>query len=80
LTQREAVDAIRRGPIALVEDVLDIELRLPGLGDLRVDAGVDFRVAKVALVMNDLVATRSGRVVGESRCGRTRVVVGDDAN
>jgi len=54
LTRREAVDAIRRGPIGLVEDVLDIELRLLGLGDLRVDAGVDFRVAKVALVMKGL--------------------------
>jgi hypothetical protein len=55
LTRREAVGAICRGPIALVEDVLDIELRLPGLGDLRAGAGVVFRVAKAALVMNDLV-------------------------
>src|SRR5215475_10136885 len=40
LARREVVVAIRGGPIALVEDVLDIELRLPGLGDLRKDAGV----------------------------------------
>jgi len=40
LTRRDIVVAIRRGPIALVEDVLDIELRLSALGDLRIDAGV----------------------------------------
>jgi hypothetical protein len=40
LTRREVVVAIRRGPIALVEDVLDVELRLPGRVDLRIDAGV----------------------------------------
>ena len=40
LTRRDVVVGIRRGPIALVEEVLDIELRFPGLGDLRVDAGV----------------------------------------
>src|SRR6516164_4424351 len=40
LTRRDVVVVIRRGPIALVEDVLDIELRLPGRGDLRIDAGV----------------------------------------
>src|SRR6266436_7412889 len=46
LTRREVVVAIRRGPIALVEDVLDIELRLPGLGDLRIDAGVEAHEAR----------------------------------
>src|SRR5262245_25247920 len=46
LTRREVVVAIRGGPIALVEDVLDIELRLPGLGDLREDAGVEAQEAR----------------------------------
>src|SRR5712691_2220438 len=41
LTRRDVVVAVGRGPIALVEDVLDIELRLPGRVDLRVDAGVE---------------------------------------
>src|SRR5262245_26342563 len=46
LARREVVVAIRGGPIALVEDVLDIELRLPGLGDLRKDAGVEAQEAR----------------------------------
>src|SRR5262249_23088838 len=46
LARREVVVAIRRGPIALVEDVLDIDLRLPGLGDLRKDAGVEAQEAR----------------------------------
>src|SRR5262249_23300894 len=37
---------IRRGPIALVEHVLDIKLRLPGPGDLRVEAGVEAQEAR----------------------------------
>jgi hypothetical protein len=41
LTGREVVIAIRRGPIALIEQVLDIELRLPGRIDRGKDAGVD---------------------------------------
>src|SRR5262245_23616058 len=45
LTRREVVVAVRGGPIALVEDVLDIELRLPILGDLREDAGVEAQEA-----------------------------------
>jgi hypothetical protein len=40
LTRRDVVVDVRRGSMALVEDVLDIEPCLPGLGDLRVDAGV----------------------------------------
>ena len=40
LAQRDVVVAVRRGPIALVEDVLDIELRLPSRVDLRIDASV----------------------------------------
>src|SRR5262249_56565111 len=35
LTREDVVVGIRRGPIALGEDVLDIDLRLPGLCDLR---------------------------------------------
>src|SRR5215471_18004772 len=46
LTREDVVVGIRRGPIALGEDVLDIELRLPGLGDLRVDAGVEAQEAR----------------------------------
>src|SRR5262250_1250333 len=46
LARRDVVVGIRRGPIALVEDVLDIELRLPGFGDLRVDAGVEAQEAR----------------------------------
>jgi len=40
LARRDVVVGIRRGPTARVEDVLDIALRLPGRGDLRIDAGV----------------------------------------
>jgi len=46
LTRRDVVVAIRRGPIALVEDVLDIEPRLPGRVDLREDAGVEAQEAR----------------------------------
>src|SRR5215831_18243837 len=46
LARRDVVVAIRRGPIALVEDVLDIELRLPGRVDLRIDAGVEAQEAR----------------------------------
>src|SRR5215813_6515712 len=46
LTRRNVVVGIRRGPIALVEDVLDIELRLPGRVDLRIDAGVEAQEAR----------------------------------
>src|SRR5262249_59556102 len=46
LTRRDVVVGIRRGPIALVEEVLDIEVRFPGLGDLRVDAGVEAQEAR----------------------------------
>ena len=45
LARRDVVVAVRRGPIALVEDILDIELRLPGRVDLRIDAGVDIQHA-----------------------------------
>ena len=38
LARRDVVVAVRRGPIALVEDVLDIELRLPGRVDLRISS------------------------------------------
>jgi hypothetical protein len=40
LARRDVVVAVRRGPIPFVEDVLDIELRLPGRVDLRKYAGV----------------------------------------
>ena len=40
LARRDVVVAVGRG-LALVEDILDIELRLPGRVDLRIDAGVD---------------------------------------
>src|SRR5262249_44261101 len=46
LAGRDVVVAVRRGPIALVEDVLDIELRLPGRVDLRIDAGVEAQEAR----------------------------------
>ena len=46
LARRDVVVGIRRGPIALVEDVLDIEPRLPGRGDLRQDAGVEAQEAR----------------------------------
>src|SRR6266508_5325745 len=41
LTGRDIVIAIRRSPIALIEEVLDVELRLPGLIDRRKDPGVE---------------------------------------
>ena len=41
MTRREVVVAVRRGPVALVEEVLDIELRLPVRSDLRIDPGID---------------------------------------
>src|SRR5215469_3319704 len=46
LARRDVVVGIRRGPIALVEDVLDVELRLPGRVDLREDAGVEAQEAR----------------------------------
>src|SRR5262249_32998840 len=46
LTRRDVVVGIRRGPIALVGDVLDIELLLPGRVDLREDAGVEAQEAR----------------------------------
>src|SRR6516165_4685900 len=46
LTRRDVVVGVGRGPIALVEDVLDIELRLPGRVDLRIDAGVEAQEAR----------------------------------
>lgn len=39
--RRNVVVAVGAGPIALVEDVLDIELRAPGLVDLGEQAGID---------------------------------------
>ena len=44
LARRDVV--VGRGPIALVEDVLDTELRLPGRVDLRVNAGVEAQEAR----------------------------------
>src|SRR5262249_23235495 len=46
LARGDVVVAVGRGPIALVEDVLDIELRLPGRVDLRIDAGVEAQEAR----------------------------------
>src|SRR5262249_23933668 len=51
LTRREVVVAVGRGPIALVEDVLDIELRLPILGDLRAKTPT----ARAAVVLQQLL-------------------------
>src|ERR1700709_796634 len=41
LARRDIVVAVRRRPIALVEEILAIELRPPGLVDLRVDGGIE---------------------------------------
>jgi hypothetical protein len=72
LARREVVVAIRRGPIALVEDVLDIELRLPGLGDLRKDAGVEAQEARqVDAVVGRRVRIRE--VDGAERGGPDRI-------
>src|SRR5215471_14432408 len=46
LSQRDVVVAVRRGPIARVEDVLDVEPRLPARVDLRQDAGVEAQEAR----------------------------------
>src|SRR5499425_918143 len=46
LARRDVVVGVGRRQIALVEDVLDIELRLPGRVDLRIDAGVEAQEAR----------------------------------
>src|SRR5262249_46874853 len=72
LARREVVVAVRRGPIALVEDVLDIELRLPILGDLRKDAGVEAQEARqVDAVVRPRVRIRE--VDGAERGGPDRI-------
>src|SRR5689334_2414917 len=41
LAGRDVVVAVRRRPVALIKDVLDVELHAPVLVDLAVDRGVD---------------------------------------
>src|SRR6516162_10203499 len=72
LTRRDVVVGVRRGPIALVEDVLDIELRLPGRVDLREDAGVEAQEARqVEAVVGRRVRIREvdGAERGGGGCG-----------
>src|SRR5215471_13057874 len=72
LTRRDDVVGVRRGPIALVEDVLDIELRLPGRVDLREDAGVEAQEARqVDAVVGRRVRIRE--VDGAERGGPDRI-------
>src|SRR5262249_20640623 len=72
LTRRDVVVGIRRGPIALIEDVLDIELRLPGRVDLRIDAGVEAQEARqVDAVVGRRVRIRE--VDGAERGGPDRI-------
>src|SRR6266511_4466803 len=46
LTRRDVVIAVGRGPVALIEEILDIELCLPGLVDRRKDPGVEANEAR----------------------------------
>src|SRR5215831_3025287 len=72
LAGRDVVVAVRRGPIALVEDVLDIELRLPGRVDLRIDAGVEAQEARqVDAVVGRRIRIRE--VDGAERGGPDRI-------
>ena len=57
LTGRNVVVAIGRGPVAGVENVLDVELSAPGLVDFQIERGID---ANKAGQFDEVVRCRVG--------------------